>query len=88
MELFYSRDIDGMHCRLDKDESGHCIKVLRHRSGDEINVIDGEGTLYHCQLTDDNWKGAEALVYESFESTCCKCTDVRYDLQFIRNMIQ
>ena len=62
MELFYSRDIDGSICRLDKDESAHCIKVLRHRCGDEIHVIDGEGTLYHCELTDDNWKGAEALV--------------------------
>ncbi len=68
MELFYSRDIDGTLCRLDKDESTHCIKVLRHRCGDEIHVIDGEGTLYHCRLTDDNWKGAEAIVESTEEN--------------------
>ena len=42
MELFYSNDIEGGICRLDHDESGHCIKVLRHRCGDEISVIDGQ----------------------------------------------
>lgn len=62
MELFYSRDIEGGFCRLDQDESGHCIKVLRHRSGDEISVIDGCGTLYRCRITSDSHKGVEAAV--------------------------
>ncbi len=62
MELFYSRDISGGICRLDQDESGHCIKVLRHRSGDEISVIDGCGTLYRCRITTDSHKGVEAMV--------------------------
>ena len=62
MELFFSRDISGGICRLDQDESGHCIKVLRHRSGDEISVIDGSGTLYRCRITSDSPKGVEAAV--------------------------
>ena len=66
MELFYSRDIDGTRCRLDRDESMHCVKVLRHRCPDVISVIDGDGKLYMCQLVDDNPKGAEAIVL-SFE---------------------
>ena len=68
MELFYSRDIDGGICRLDKDESGHCAKVLRHRCGDEIAVIDGCGTLYRCRITCDNPKGVEAMVLSSEDS--------------------
>jgi 16S rRNA (uracil1498-N3)-methyltransferase len=67
MELFYSRDISGGVCRLDQDESGHCIKVLRHRSGDEISVIDGCGTLYRCRITSDSHKGVEAAVLSSEE---------------------
>ena len=67
MELFYSRDIEGGFCRLDQDESGHCIKVLRHRSGDEISVIDGCGTLYRCRITTDSHKGVEAAVLSSEE---------------------
>ena len=62
MELFFSRDIEGGICRLDQDESGHCIKVLRHRAGDEISVIDGCGTLYRCRITSDSPKGVEAMV--------------------------
>ena len=65
MELFYSRDIEGGICRLDHDESGHCIKVLRHRCGDEISVIDGCGTMYRCRITSDSHKGVEAAVLES-----------------------
>lgn len=67
MELFYSRDIAGGICRLDQDESGHCVKVLRHRSGDEISVIDGCGTLYRCRITADSPKGVEAMVLSSEE---------------------
>ena len=67
MELFYSRDIEGGICHLDQDESGHCIKVLRHRSGDEISVIDGCGTLYRCRITSDSHKGVEAVVLDSEE---------------------
>ncbi len=65
MELFYSRDIEGGICRLDQDESGHCVKVLRHRCGDEISVIDGCGTLYRCRITSDSHKGVEAMVLSS-----------------------
>ena len=68
MELFYSRDIEGGICRLDHDESGHCVKVLRHRAGDVISVIDGCGTLYKCKITDDSHKGVEAMVLESVEN--------------------
>ena len=62
MELFYSENIDGGICRLDSDESGHCVRVLRHKCGDEISVIDGCGTLYRCRITSDSHKGVEAIV--------------------------
>lgn len=68
MELFYSNDIASGICRLDKDESGHCIKVLRHRCSDEISVIDGEGYLYRCRITSDNPKGVEAMVLSEQEN--------------------
>ncbi|MBQ1754584.1 MAG: 16S rRNA (uracil(1498)-N(3))-methyltransferase [Bacteroidales bacterium] len=66
MEVFFAYEADGRFCRLDADESGHCCRVLRHRAGDEIHVIDGLGTMFRCRLTDDNPKGAEAEVLEAF----------------------
>ena len=67
MELFYSQDIEGSICRMDHDESGHCIKVLRHRLGDEISVIDGRGTLYRCRIVSDSHKEVVAQVIDSVQ---------------------
>jgi len=62
MEIFFSRDISAGICRFDEEESTHLVKVLRHREGDEIFVIDGEGSLYTCRLVDASPKGAQAQV--------------------------
>lgn len=62
MEIFYSQDIADGICRLDEEESAHCVRVLRHREGDEIFVMDGEGSLYTCRLLDASPKSAEAQV--------------------------
>jgi len=65
MELFYSLEVSAGVCRLSPEESNHCVKVLRHRVGDLVNVIDGAGTMYLCRLLSDNPKGAEATVVET-----------------------
>lgn len=65
MEIFYSTDIAGNACRLDADESAHCIKVLRHRKGDIISVIDGKGSLMKCRIVSDSPKGAETEIIET-----------------------
>lgn len=65
MEIFYAYETDGNSVRLDPDESAHCVRVLRHRPGDEIAVVDGLGTMYRCRLTDDSPKGASAVVLEA-----------------------
>jgi 16S rRNA (uracil1498-N3)-methyltransferase len=54
--------VDGGFAYLDAEESAHCVRVLRHRVGDEISVIDGSGSLMHCVLSDDSPKEAAARV--------------------------
>lgn len=65
MEIFYAYEVSDGLCRLDAEESGHCVRVLRRRAGDEVSVIDGFGTLYRCRLCDDNPKAAVAEVVEA-----------------------
>lgn len=65
MELFYSPDMGGGFGHLGPEESVHCVKVLRHRTGDRIHVIDGEGTLYLCELVSDSSKGVDLMVLSS-----------------------
>lgn len=62
MELFYTKDITDGICRLSEEESAHCVRVLRHRSGDHINVIDGQGTFYDCTIIDASPKSVTASV--------------------------
>ena len=62
MELFFSNTIEGNTIYLDTEESGHCVRVLRHREGDELSVIDGLGTLYRCVLQNADPKGASAMI--------------------------
>ncbi|MBR4775923.1 MAG: 16S rRNA (uracil(1498)-N(3))-methyltransferase [Bacteroidales bacterium] len=62
MELFYAYEVSGRFCRLDTEESAHCVRVLRHRTGDALEVIDGAGTLYHCRLMQADAKSAEAEI--------------------------
>ena len=64
MEIFYTNMVDGHEARLDAEESTHAVKVLRHRRGDEIAVVDGFGNMFHCRLTDDSPKGAVAEILE------------------------
>ena len=66
MEIFYAQQILGDEVLLDQEESAHCVRVLRHRTGDEISVVDGRGTMMRCRLTDDSPKGACATVLERF----------------------
>ena len=35
---------------LSPDESLHCVRVLRHREGDIISVIDGMGSCFECRI--------------------------------------
>lgn len=65
MEIFYAYETEGCKALLDSDESAHCVRVLRHRVGDEITVVDGVGNMYRCRLTDDSPKGAAAEILET-----------------------
>ncbi len=46
MNLFYCPDILETRAVLSAEESAHCIRVLRMRLGDSLNLIDGKGHLY------------------------------------------
>lgn len=52
MELFFSTEIGKERLTLRGKEAEHCAKVLRHKVGDTLFVIDGRGTLYRCQISE------------------------------------
>lgn len=51
MELFYSTNIKKAVITLSGAEADHCARVMRHKEGDGIFIIDGEGGLYNCKIS-------------------------------------
>ena len=49
MHRFFAPDI-ATTLTLPEEESRHCVRVLRLVEGDEVEVIDGAGMLYHCRV--------------------------------------
>ncbi len=63
MHLFYQPDSSRRF--LEEEEARHCIKVLRTRIGDEIEVTDGKGT--HSRGTVSE-VGVKKVTFEVLES--------------------
>ena len=63
MIRFYAPDIDTTGL-LPEGESEHAVRVLRRRPGDEVEAVDGKGTLFRCRLLDDNPRGAAVEIVE------------------------
>lgn len=49
MHLFYAPDIEKTMC-LPEDESNHAVKVLRLNAGDDIVILNGQGTMYNATI--------------------------------------
>lgn len=54
MHLFFREDISQGIVEFDKDESRHCIKVLRLHKGSIINITDGNGRIAEAVITNDS----------------------------------
>jgi 16S rRNA (uracil1498-N3)-methyltransferase len=62
--LFYSPDVENTKA-LDSIESLHAVKVLRKKQGDLIQVTDGKGGWFHCEITHPNPKSCEVRILSS-----------------------
>lgn len=55
MQIFFANTfINPETILLSAEESKHCIRVLRHKAGDIIHVIDGKGNSFETEIIDDN----------------------------------
>lgn len=63
MIRFYAPEIENNPV-LPEAESGHAVRVLRKRPGDEVEVVDGHGGLYRCVLVSDHPKAAGMQIIE------------------------
>jgi len=65
MQLYYINPVlDSVPCQitLGNEESFHCIKVLRMRAGDKINLSDGMGNLFEGQILAQDIKNCPVML--------------------------
>lgn len=70
MQLFYAPDVDFSTGRylLSGEESRHCARVLRLRSGDFVHITDGRGTLCRAEIVSVSPHGCELSLGERTEN--------------------
>ncbi len=63
MQIFLGLRFDSEgNAFLSLEESKHCVKVLRHKKGEVINIIDGKGNFYTAELTETNPEACKAKI--------------------------
>lgn len=66
MIRFYAPDVEATG-ELPEVESGHCVRVLRMRAGDTIEVVDGRGHTFKCVILDDHPKHTSVEILEKID---------------------
>ncbi len=64
MQLFYNPDITETTTEFSfsKEESNHIVKVLRKNTGDTLDITNGQGWLFHAEITLANIKNCLVTI--------------------------
>lgn len=54
MQIFYTTNISEGKAHFSREESGHCLRVLRMKRGESISFTDGKGNMYEGVISDDD----------------------------------
>ena len=64
MHVFYTPDI-ATSCEMPEEEAGHCLRVLRLSTGDEVTLTDGKGNFYKAVISAATNKRCQLKVVET-----------------------
>ena len=67
MNIFYSDNINDEFIFLNKLEFNHCINVMRCTIGDLVNVVDGLGNLFKCEMIEIGKKECKLKILEEIK---------------------
>lgn len=69
MQLFFDPNFASHNNTLNPEESKHCIRVLRHKNGDEISILNGKGAIYTTKIIEANPKACKLeIINEELEN--------------------
>ncbi|MDZ7634344.1 MAG: RsmE family RNA methyltransferase [Bacteroidales bacterium] len=62
MQIFYASNVFDGKALFSREETRHCLRVLRLRQGDSISFTDGLGNLYEGVIEGDDPSGMTVMV--------------------------
>jgi len=62
MQIFYTKNVSEGKALFSREESMHCLRVLRMRRGENLRFTDGSGNLYEGVITGDDPNSMTATV--------------------------
>jgi len=68
LPFFYIESINGTAVVLNEDTSKHVVQVLRMQNGELLQLTDGKGNLFICEITDNNRKRCAVTVTQTVSS--------------------
>lgn len=63
--MFYTPEIINGFAKLDEEESRHLQTVLRHKTGDRLQLTDGKGHFYTAEISEIGKKQVLARILET-----------------------
>ena len=86
LPFFYKEDISigATAVMLDEDTSKHVVQVLRMQNGEQLQLTDGKGNLFTCQITDNNRKRCTVAV-EQTQNYQPQTTNVTIAISLLKN---
>lgn len=70
LPFFYKDNINVLlpEIVLDEDTSKHIVQVLRMQQGEQLQLTDGRGNLFTCEITDNNRKKCAVKILQTTNS--------------------
>lgn len=67
LPFFYKEDLitSGIDVLLDEDTSKHIVQVLRMQNGEQLQLTNGRGDLFTCEITDNNRKRCGTRILQT-----------------------
>lgn len=62
MDIFFCKNVNKGMIQLDETETTHCIRSLRHRIGDHVAVVNGDGDYYETEIVEIGKKNATLSI--------------------------
>jgi len=84
LPFFYIEKLTTQTVVLNEETSKHIVQVLRMQNGEQLQLTDGKGNLFSCEITDNNRKRCSVVIKETANNQQ-PATNVTIAISLVKN---